>query len=184
MTIRIGICGYATSGKDVMASALVEHRGFVRINMSDPLLRDLRILNPLIDPGDGDAPQRLDNLLRLHTFEELKQRSSDFRCLLQRYGTDVWRSINPSTWVKRVAVEAARHERVVTTGIRFLNEIVGIDVLVNVERPGVGPVNDHVSDAGIGEVADRADYHVLNDSSLDALRARTLALADQILGLD
>lgn len=184
MTFRIGICGYATSGKDVMASVLVEYRWFTRINMSDPLLRDLRLLNPLVDPGEGDAPQRLDDLLRVHSFEELKRRSPDFRSLLQRYGTDVWRAVNPNTWVERVATEAARFDRVVTTGIRFLNEMAGIDVLIHVERPGVGPVNGHVSDAGIGEVAALAHHHVLNDGSVEDLRVRTLALADQILDLD
>jgi len=178
--IRIGVCGYATSGKDVVASALVEHRGFVRLNMSDPLMRDLSVMDPLVDVA-GNA-HRLSTLLNRHSFDELKAVSTDFRQLLQRYGTDVWRTVDEDTWVRRVEQEAARYERVVTTGIRFANELRGIDVLVHVSRPGVGPVNGPVSDAGISAITRLADYHLHNDGSIEDLERATLVLADSLLG--
>jgi len=178
-TMRVGICGFATSGKDVAASALVDERGFVRVNMSDALRRDMIILDPFIGPEGV----RLSDALRVMSYDSVKHKFPEFRRLLQIYGTDVWRSIDPDTWVRRAATESARHERVVTTGIRFLNELDGIDVLVHVVRPGVGPVNAHPSDAGIGEVARLAAVTLQNDGSPEQLRQRMLAWADQHLGL-
>lgn len=177
--MRVGVCGYAMSGKDVAASALVERRGFVKVNMSDALMRDLLILDPLIDTGGVAA--RLSSLIESHGFEGAKAMFPDFRRMLQIYGTEVWRTIDEDTWVNRAAREAARHERVVTTGIRFPNELVGIDALVHVERPGVGPVNDHVSDTGIGDVIRLAQFHLVNDSTPEALGDAMIALIDSLL---
>lgn len=177
--MRIGLCGYATSGKDVAASALVERRGFVKVNMSDALLRDLSILDPLIETGG--APARLSTILSLCSFDEAKARYPDFRRMLQRYGTEVWRSIDEGVWVERARREAARHERVVTTGVRFVNELEGIDLLVHIDRSNVGPINDHVSDAGIGEVIARADYRLVNDGSMADLQDAMVFLIDQHL---
>lgn len=177
--IRVGVCGYATSGKDVAATALVRERGFVRVNMSDAVLRDLQILDPLVET-DG-APMRLSTILAAHTFDEAKSLFPDFRRMLQVYGTDVWRTIDANTWVLRAQREAYKHERVVTTGIRFPNEMIGIDVLVSVHRPGVGPVNDHVSDAGIGAVMEMAHEHLTNDGSVDDLRRSMLSVIDRYL---
>lgn len=180
--MRVGVCGFATSGKDVVASVLVERFGFVKVNMSDALARDLWLLNPLIESPDG-APLRLAEILSVMSFDTAKAAYPDLRRLLQRYGTEVWRAVDVDTWVRRAAQEAAKHDRVVTTGIRFLNELAGIDTMVRVVRPGVGPVNDHVSDAGIEEVARRAEHVLLNDGSRELLEERTVAWAEQRLGL-
>jgi hypothetical protein len=177
--MRVGLCGYAMSGKDVAASALVEQRGFVRVNMSDALFRDLRILDPLIET-DG-APARLSTILSLYTPDEAKALYPDLRRMLQCYGTDVWRSVDADVWVNRAAREASKHEHVVTTGIRFLNELRYIDLLIHVERPSVGPVNDHVSDTGIAHVAEYASHHVLNDGTAEQLKERVVSLVDRYL---
>jgi hypothetical protein len=181
--MRIGFTGFAESGKDVAASALVKHRGFVKVNMSDALLRDLKILNPYVKLDDYVAPriQRLNDWLEVFNYEELKAASADFRELLQRYGTDVWRSVDEDTWVRRAAQQADLHERVVTTGVRFLNEMRGIDVLVWVHRPGYGPVNGHVSDAGMREVIALADYTLENDGTVYALSQAALDLVDFLI---
>lgn len=177
--MRVGLCGYATSGKDVAASALVERRGFVKVNMSDALLRDLLILDPLIET-DG-APCHLSTILALYTFDEAKYRYPAFRKMLQRYGTEVWRAVDEDVWVRRARTEAERHPRVVTTGVRFVNELNGIDVLVHVSRPNVGPVNGHVSDAGMHDVIERADFHLVNDGSMEDLGDKMVCLIDRLL---
>jgi hypothetical protein len=177
--MRIGFCGYATAGKDVAASALVEHRGFVKVNMSDALQRDLKILDPYIEVLGAHI--RVSQALMVYTYDSLKEVSEDYRTLLQRYGTDVWRSVDEEVWVRRANHEADRHDRVVTTGIRFLNEMDGIDYLIYVERPGVGPVNGHVSDAGIQAVIDVADFQLVNDGTPEELQASALALVDELL---
>jgi hypothetical protein len=178
--MRIGFTGFAGSGKDVAASALVEHRGFVKVNMSDALLRDMKILNPLVQIDSGQT-QRLNDWLEVFGYDDLKAASTDFRELLQRYGTDVWRSVDEDTWVHRAAQQAALHDRVVTTGVRFLNEMQGIDVLVWVHRPGFGPVNGHESEVGMRDVIELADLVLENDGTMDDLARATLNLADQLL---
>jgi hypothetical protein len=178
--MRVGFCGYATSGKDVAAQALVDERGFVRVNMSDALLRDLRILNPLVETPRGRAVRLLDILDTL-TFEQAKANYPDLRTMLQVYGTDVWRSVDEDVWVRRARQEAARHERVVTTGIRFDNELADIDVLIYVERPNVGAVNAHVSDRGIVDLIDRAQHRLVNDGSVGDLRKAALSVIDAYL---
>lgn len=174
------------AGKDVAARALVEHRGFVMVNMSSALLRDMLILDPYVKLGEANSGHvmRLSSAIHLYPYDELKAQSEDFRTLLQRYGTDVWRSVDKDIWVKRAAHESAKHENVVTTGVRFTNEIEGIDWLVHVNRPGYGPVNDHVSDAGMQDVIDRAAFRLDNTGTEAELQAKTLALYEHLLTLD
>ena len=173
------------SGKDVAAQALVQHRGFVMVNMSSALLRDMTILDPYIRLGEANGGHfmRVSNALHLYPYDELKAQSDDFRTLLQRYGTDVWRSVDEDIWVKRAAQAASHHDNVVTTGVRFTNEIEGIDWLIHVNRPGYGPVNDHVSDAGMQDVIDRAAFRIDNTGSMAELQAKTLALYEHLLTL-
>jgi hypothetical protein len=67
------------------------------------------------------------------------------------------------------------------TDIRFANEAAMIrdlgGVLVRVERPGVGPVNEHVSEVMPFE----ADHTLLNDGSIEQLHdtIRRLATVDE-----
>ena len=175
--MRIGFCGYATAGKDVAAQALVDERGFTKVNMSDAILRDMIILNPPIIGGT-----HLTTLLEMYSYDEIKAQFPVFRELLQRYGTDVWRTIDENVWVRR-AIQTIREKnltKVVTTGIRFPNEMTGIDYLVAVTRPGVGPVNDHVSDQGLEELIQHAHLHLVNDGSVGDLRAKMLVAYDRI----
>ena len=183
--MRIGFTGVALAGKDVAAQALVQHRGFVMVNMSSALRRDLEILDPYIrlDASDGDHFIRVSHALQVYTYDELKAVSDDFRTLLQRYGTDVWRSVDENVWVRRAAEAASHHDNVVTTGVRFVNEIEGIDWLVHVDRPGYGPVNDHVSDSGMQDVIDRANFRLDNIGTEDELQLKTILLYEHLLTL-
>lgn len=181
--MRIGFCGYATAGKDVAAQALVDERGFTKVNMSDALLRDMLILDPMIKVTDWGEGERLSSILEEYSYDEAKAEFPDFRELLQRYGTDVWRSVDPDIWVKRAiqTIEAQGLTKVVTTGIRFPNEMTGIDLLVHVSRPGVGPINGHASDAGMADVIARADLTLVNDGTMKDLRIKMLQAYDHWL---
>ena len=44
-----GFGGYLESGKDTIADYLVEHRGFVKVNMSNPIHAFVSAVNPIID---------------------------------------------------------------------------------------------------------------------------------------
>jgi hypothetical protein len=174
--MRLGICGFAASGKDEVANVLVSEFGFVRLNMSDPLRHDLSVLNPFVCDGI-----RFTDYVAAHGFSLAKASCPEVRRLLQVYGTEVWRSVDPDIWVDRVAEIASIHDRVVTTGIRFENELRGIDVLIHVVRPGVTAVNDHVSDRDIPLVSRHAEHVLVNDGSLDLLADRTRMLARGVL---
>lgn len=177
--MRIGFCGYATAGKDEAAKALVEERGFVKVNMSDALQRDLRILNPLIQLNDGQIA-RLDYWLTKYSYDALKAVSDDYRTQLQRYGTDVWRTVNPDIWVSRAAEEASHHDKVVTTGIRYLNEIKGIDYLIRITRNGTGPLNDHTSEQ-LDPLYPYVTASLGNNGTVEELRAAVLDLYDRMI---
>lgn len=185
MTYRIGICGYATAGKDEAARALVERLDFVSVNMSHALQRDIDVLDPWIkvdDREDGSALcRRLSALRAEFTYDEAKQRFLDYRETLQVYGTEVHRAIDPNYWVRRAAAEADKYARVVTTGVRFLNERTGIDYLIYVERPGVGPINGHVSDAGMAEVIATANATIVNDGTVEELHDKIVTLVEGLL---
>ena len=85
-------------------------------------------------------------------------------------------SYGANAWVDVVARQIAEEkpERAVITDVRFDNEAEWLHSMgapvVRISRPGVGPVNNHKSDAGISEHL--VSVTVDNDSSLEALASR------------
>jgi hypothetical protein len=151
------------------------------LRSNDEIREDLYTLDPFLD-GDVTMAELLDSLAwdwddaknhRLYGFE--------VRRLLQKLGTEVVReSYGANAWVDVVARQIAeeRPERAVLTDVRFDNEAEWLDaqggLIVQIARPGVGPVNSHKSDAGISEHL--VSVVVNNDSTLEALAARMDAL--------
>jgi hypothetical protein len=179
--MRIGITGYAGSGKDVVADVLVETFGFRKVNMSDALDRYLQILNPIIQiefVTDGDyfpriAPVRYADLRATTDLTEAKK-IPEVRQLLQRLGTDVGRAIDPEMWVNELNKEADKHRHVVTTGIRFIEEVDPLDVLIHVDRIGFGPVNDHPSEM-LDDIFVQSHYTLQNAGTIEDLQQLTIA---------
>jgi len=170
--VVVGICGYARSGKDTVASALVERHGFVRRGFADALRDDLLVLNPLVGPY-----RRLSELVEERGWELAKQEVPEVRRLMQVYGTDVRRAEDDGTWIRRLYswVDSAPCDRIVVPDVRFPNEVHGLTALVRVTRPDVGPVNDHVSDNLVGCLP--YTHLVDNDGSIEDLyEAVTTAL--------
>jgi hypothetical protein len=169
--MRVGICGYASSGKDVVADALVENFGFVRVNMSDALDRYLMILDPYV------LTQQYRNVryseLRSEVDYTTAKRNPEVRRLLQKLGTEVGRSIDPDIWIKELDKEAPKHDRVVTTGIRYLNEAAPLDFLIHVDRPGIGPANDHSSES-IDAIIALANITFRNDDTIGDLHRQVI----------
>lgn len=172
--MRVGICGYGGSGKDVVADVLVAEFGFVKVNMSDALDKYLRILNPLIPSPFTEGNHVRYDRLRAHTDYVTAKKIPEVRELLQRLGTDVGRAIDPEMWVKQMELEASKHANVVTTGIRFTEECAPLDVLIHVDRDGYGPVNNHISDS-LDDIFALAGMVIRNDGTLDDLRGYAAA---------
>jgi hypothetical protein len=192
----IGLCGYAGSGKDTAAEALVSE-GWQRIAFADPVREMALAIDPYIVFRSGDRNVLADNpiifwndgshlqqLIEYVGWDEAK-RFMDVRRLLQRIGTEAGREIlGPNVWVDVVSgrVTAAAMcgcHGVVITDLRFDNELHYLryrhSTIVRISRPGVGPVNDHESDQHLAGF--EVDHEIVNDGDKEKLWAAIRAIA-------
>jgi dephospho-CoA kinase len=173
----VALLGYAQSGKDEAAKVLVEEGGFVRVAFADAVRECLLALDPLVqvrqvargremvDRGEV-AVRHVSELVRDYGWDPAKTLFPDVRRLLQRLGTEVVRDrIDKDAWAKIGAekIENARYDGrpVVLTDVRFMNEAksiwsasAGRAEFFLVDRPGIGPVNGHVSDSASFVIAE------------------------------
>ena len=182
---RLGLTGFGYSGKDIAADGLVRDLGFVKVGMSTALLDDLKKMNLLIQTSPDDAELKtaeplLDILNRI-SYDDAKAQYPYLRRLLQVYGTDVGRAHDDLIWVKAAARLSEPHDLVVTSGIRFINELEGIDCLIHIQRPGYGPINEHISDSGMQDVIDKAEGTIINDGTEQELQAIIVDVVQQIM---
>jgi hypothetical protein len=190
----VGLHGYAQSGKDTVAKVLIERYGFKRLAFADALREALYRLNPwvcVVLPFNFDVPKedyvRLRDLVDTYGWDEAKQ-YHEVRVLLQAMGTEVGREvISDTVWIDIVLrqIEQQWDGRFVITDVRFENEAQALDdafgntsgaslVLAKIVRPGVGPVNAHVSDAGLPDFY--FDETINNDGTLEDLGREVTAL--------
>lgn len=159
----IGLCGYARSGKDTVGEWLVAFHGYKRIGLADGVRDSLWALDPYVAGG-----RRLQDIIREVGWEQAKVRFPEVRALLQRMGTEAVRNIiGEDAWL-RVA-ESKLSGRDVITDLRFKNEADFVrghgGIVVQVTRPGVGPVNAHASD----RIDIDPDFTIDNGGSIDDL---------------
>jgi hypothetical protein len=189
VTTIIGLHGYAQSGKDTVAGFLKDY-GYVRFAFADRLRECVYALNPVVSRATSDEV-RLQELVDALGWDEVKVTYDEVRRLLQVFGTEVGRElIKDSLWVDIVLDQIAdrmliAQGKFVITDMRFPNEVdglsdfavdMGVDLqLWKITRPGVGPVNTHVSDAGLAD--DLFDLIIENDGTLDDLRDKALLAA-------
>lgn len=196
----IGLHGYAQSGKDTVAGFLRD-AGYQRLAFADRLRECVYALNPgvgVVEWEDGPLSGEVE-MARLQDevddigWDRAKVENPEVRRLLQVFGTEVGRElIKDSIWVDIVLDQMAdglEHDeaKFVITDMRFPNEVTGLlqfgedegvrVELWKIERPGVGPVNAHVSDAGLADSL--FDLIIDNDSSLEDLQAKVLFAASR-----
>lgn len=171
----VSVAGFATAGKDATAKFLVQDWGFTRYAFADILRTAAEILNPALDVGTGHY-EPLDRLLHIHGWGDAKLIYPSVRRFLQVMGTEVGRDLlHPNVWVDALfrQIKADGTKRIVISDCRFPNEVVttlkrGGHVWW-IDRPGVGPVNAHISDNAIGP---EDCTHVI-DNSGDLVDLRT-----------
>jgi hypothetical protein len=153
----LGLSGWARSGKDTVADYLVEHAGYTKVSFAQTIRDALVALDPEIRV-DG----ALCNLKQVEVigWEALKDLSPSIRPLLQRMGTEVGRQMfGEDFWVDAAINRIPDGSKVVFADVRYPNEAKAIKVLGGevwrIERPGIGPANDHESE------------HALNDYEFD-----------------
>jgi hypothetical protein len=182
VTRLIGLWGFAGSGKDEAAKALVED-GWRRDAFADRMRAMLLALDPYVDPGFFKV--RLSEMLEEYDFEEqpalawdMVKRdlncSPEVRRLLQRLGTEAGRGVlGENVWINALMNDwhVLGYPRTVVTDCRFENEARAIrdagGLTVAILRPGVGPVNGHASETALAGWP--FDFTVHNDRDVEHL---------------
>ena len=108
---NIGLCGYMRSGKDTVADYLIAEHHYYRMGFAEELKAE-------VARGVGCSPSDLQK-------EPLK---SQIRPVLQVWGTEFRRAVDPDYWVKKaekhIEVWQNRTSRqIIFTDVRFWNEI-------------------------------------------------------------
>lgn len=158
----IGLTGYAGSGKTTIADALLRE-GFERRKFAGPLKGMMRSL--LF--AQGAELEHIERMIE----GDLKEVPTAFlngatpRHAMQTLGTDWGRAlICENLWSDAATRELMPHHNVVFDDVRFQNEADAIRAeegrVIRLHRPGVGPVNQHVS-----EEPPEADFDVTNHGS-------------------
>ncbi len=145
----VGIGGYARAGKDTLANLMVEHMGFQRRAFADSLRNVLYATNPIID-GTGSGLRLADVVDRIG-WDQAKVEYPEVRSLMQRLGTEGGRRhISTDIWSRTLFESLHSAPRLVIPDCRFPDEAADIHrrggYVLLIERDGVGPVNDHVSE--------------------------------------
>lgn len=166
----LGLSGYARSGKDTAAAELAAH-GWQRVAYADKMKQFLLALDPVLSERS-----RVSQRVAALGWDGAKSHP-EVRRLLQRLGTDAGRSVlGENVWVDAALNALDPDKNYVVTDARFPNEADAIrsrgGVVLRIERPGVHPVNAHVSETALDEYG--FDGIVVNDSTPSALAARVL----------
>jgi hypothetical protein len=190
----IGLSGFARAGKDEVAKILVEDHGFIRVAFADKLRDMLYQLNPIVASStrscaesikEGWAPQEL-NIYVQDVIDRVgwdgyktTKVGTEIRRLLQRLGTEAGRqTLWDSIWID-AAFANIGDAKVVVSDARFWNEFDAIrergGKIWRVERPGVGPANNHKSEMEAIDYPHFAEY-ITNDGTLDDLRDKVMRL--------
>ena len=186
----VGITGLKRSGKDEAAKALVEVSGFKRYAFADPIKRDLIALDPVMS---WSAIRLSEALVELgFDLEALKSHpvyGDEWRRLCQRYGTEVWRAVDPNIWVRRT-LDAIQEDMLsldggapgyVISDLRFPNELTGVpfDLTIRIDRPGVEPDDPHESERHIMTLP--VDVVMQNSGTIEELRSKVLGLVGSLV---
>lgn len=186
----IGILGEKEAGKDTIATVLVETFGYTRRAFGDKLKREAA---ETLDSGQfprfefgPHIPDDIRGIVSAHrdqgfrVFE--KPTSPEMRRLLQWWGTDFRRTMEPDYWVRFVAADLP--ELLVITDVRFPNELEFIrscgGVAWKVVRPKVASIESGLTENHVSEALAKSDVEVdeiiLNDSTVAALQDKVLKL--------
>lgn len=146
----VALAGYAGSGKDTAAEALIE-LGWKRMAFADPIKEVATIIG-----WDG-------------------QKDDFGRQLLQNLGMAVRQVVAEDVWVQAL-FNAVGDDDVVITDLRFPIEAAEVKrrggKTIRIERPGVTAVNGHISESALDNHA--FDAVIANDSTIEDLHWKLL----------
>ena len=180
----VGLMGYARSGKNTAAQVLT-NQGWTQRAFADALREMLYVLDPIVELDWSDKSSDLPGVRRLQcmvdcTDWDVAKSNPEVRRLMQVLGTECVRTFDTRFWVNILRanlVDDAVHgvPGVVVTDVRFQNEVDFIRAeggkLIWIDKPGVGPLNDHESEAMTESTADAV---IVNNGTEEELWSRVL----------
>lgn len=160
----VAFSGYARSGKNTIAEEFVKNAGFDQRGFADALKAILYALNPRIELFNDDyiGFWHVKNIVDRRGWEKAKE-EPEIREFLQRLGTEGGRvALGQDVWVNTLFSQP-HGARLAISDLRFENEAKAVrdrgGYVIRVERPGVGPANDHASE----KLDFESDFTVQND---------------------
>lgn len=171
----IGLTGYAQSGKDTVASILVEKYGYTRIAFADTIRDLLYEMDPPVPVGVGNEQHiiGLQNHIDVYGWDEGKQ-NPVVRSMLQNLGVGARTVFGETFWIQQALRKVHFEGNFVITDVRFPNEADAIRKYENsqiwrIKRNGVNAVNQHVSETAMD--GEKVDQIFMNSGSLEDLNA-------------
>lgn len=164
----IGLTGYAQSGKDSVASILVENYGYQRVAFADPIRDLLYATNPMLKEG-----YRVKGLVDVYGWDRVKVDYPEARRLLQELGVGARKVFGDMFWVQQALRKIHFEGNYVITDVRYPNEAKAIRKYDNsqiwrVKRSGVDAVNSHESESAMD--GERVDQIFVNNGTLEDLK--------------
>lgn len=158
----LGLTGYARSGKNTIADEFVKNANFEQVGFADNLKSILYSLNPYI--FKNGIYFHLQGLVDRFGWDESKS-ITEIRELLQKLGTEGGRAaLGENVWIDGL-FNKPHGAKLVISDLRFENEMQAIHerggYIIRVERPGVGPINNHSSE----NIDFDVDFVVMNDKT-------------------
>lgn len=190
----VGLGGYGRTGKDTLAARLVSAHGFTLASFGEHVRDVLVDINPLVRL-DHDGPWRglpdaehTRIVYLADVFEQLgyegAKRHSEVRRLMQDTG-DAIKLRQPDFWVNQILNRRQPGQKLVMTGMRTPADAAAIrgagGLVVRVNRPGVGALNDHPNEKQL-DGYDRFDAVIDNDGTPEQLWDKADALLSLIPG--
>lgn len=176
----VAFTGHARSGKDTAVRYLVDNHEYLRVSIAEPVYNILYATNPIVESREGHGNcchVRVQELVDAKGWETAKVESQEIRELLQRLAVEGIRTeLGESTLIDRV-IRVARERGTKNTAVsdlRFAEESSWVrqlgGVVVRITRPGVGPINSHVTEQRLPDNV--IDFEIVNDSDIPTLYKR------------
>jgi len=141
----IGITGKAGSGKDTLAAYFVEHHGYVKYALADPLKQELNHLF-------GWKPARWEDRDWKEKYMYGGKTPREWAQWLGAFA----RHVDEDHWIGTLMLRAfdeGNIGRLVISDVRYDNEAEAIiannGIVLEVVRPGITPVTEHHSENGV-----------------------------------
>ena len=187
----IGIAGKKRHGKDAVAKIIMNYakeHGHVAVKraMADPLKEECAKMIAEELAANSSCDSKLttyEHVLADMNSDETKEK---YRLLLQWWGTEFKRSIDPDYWVKRseawLTVAKNYVDLVVIPDVRFVNEIEMVKqlggIVIRVERPQLVQCDVHASEKLLDDYKDW-DSVIVNAGTLDELEQHVRAVCEE-----